>query len=55
MEFHKTVSKVQHTPKGGPTVKVMFTVINRVLGIRPEPKTVFIRKNSEIEKSTAGF
>ena len=30
-------------------------MINRVLDIRPEPKTVFIRKNSELEKSIAGF
>ena len=29
--------------------------INKVLGIRPEPKLVFIRPNSELQKSIKGF
>ena len=38
-----------------PTVEALFTVINRVLGIRTEPKTVHIKKNTELAKSIAGF
>ena len=36
-------------------VKALFTPINNVLGIRPEPKLVFIRSNSEMQKSIEGF
>ena len=54
-EFHATFSKVQHASKGMiPALKVLC-VINLVLGIMPEPKTVLIRKNSELAKSIAGF
>ena len=46
--LHRTISMVQHALKGIPTVKSLFVTINRMLGIRPEPKTVFIRKNSKL-------
>ena len=49
MEFHKNVSKVQHASKGIPTVKALFTPVNRVLGIRPIPKLVFLMPNIELE------
>ena len=39
-DFHKTISKLQHASKGIPTVKALFTVINRV--IDKDPKTAFI-------------
>ena len=46
---------MQHASKRIPAVKALFTAINRVLGIMPGLKMVFIRKNSELEKSIAGF
>ena len=55
LEFHKNISRVQHASKCIPVVKALFTPINKVLGIRPEPKLVFIRPNSELQKSIEGF
>ena len=36
-------------------VKALFTPINKVLGMRSEPKLAFIRPNSKLEKSIDGF
>ena len=36
-------------------VKALFIPINKVLGIWPEPQLVFIKPNSELQKSIEGF
>ena len=41
--FHKNCCKVQHAVKGIPAIKALFTPINRILGIKPEPLLVWIR------------
>ena len=47
--------RVQHTPKVIPTDKTLFTPINQVLSIWPEPKLVYIRPNSKLVKAIEGF
>ena len=47
LEFQKDICKVQRASKGIPAVKALFTMINGVFSIRPEPKTVLIRKKQQ--------
>ena len=39
--FQKNVCKVQHASKGIPAVKALFTPINKLIFIKPEPKLIF--------------
>ena len=52
--FHKICCKVQHASKGIPAVKALFTPINQILGIRPEPPLVWVRPGSKLRTAIKG-
>ena len=54
-DFQKNVSRMHHASKRIPAVKVLFTLINQLLGIRTEPKLIFIRPNSKLRIAINGF